>query len=698
MRGHKEHGYTIFYVAIVICLIVSGVAVYGLVNKLDTYRESEDSYAELQAQALYTMPPTDGATAAATSTATDALAAVTPAPTQTDEAAEDELEGEEIEDDALFWLLGHQNSTWQTITPETSQNIAIASTTNTVSASGRAEQSAAPDTTVTPDTRNDGDEISAAKTTSPADVTATPAPTDGEAADSKPSETPSASPQATQSATPAPTLEPIATPSPEPKPTATEAPFFMPKDGISMERAVTYEKARYSVDFDYLSRINDDIVGWLMEEGTDINYPIVRGDDNLYYLTHMIDGTKNQNGTLFMDCGNSAAFIDEGSYVYGHNSKNGGMFALLSNYVEQEYYDEHSQMFLMSPFADYQIDIFAGIQTTVEDETSWRIKLFTESESFDDYIDGICKQSMFTASKDLRPMWGDKLLVLVTCTNIEHGARYVIYGRMRPIVYESTESVELTKRELDSIESISGYKQVGPLGKMMVYAQNDPIWNDMRYETRKYNKRRPFGDGGCGPTAVAMAIANLVAPEKLPLLIGFADYDLGYTFCQCSVNRYYCNHLHSQYHLKTAEEFLRYMPVAVANYASGNNMWGVTSRGDNRGTSMRFLESMCLIYRIRLSATYDLEEALDKLRQGDSIVIVSTSRGPYTKLGHYLVMAGVDDEYMYVLDPFSRDSYAGNYRSDLIEILEPGVTRVKLEDAEQCLFSTLYILEKTPET
>ena len=110
-------------------------------------------------------------------------------------------------------------------------------------------------------------------------------------------------------------------------------------------------------------------------------------------------------------------------------------------------------------------------------------------------------------------VWGDKLLVLVTCTNIQSNQRYVIYGRMRPIVYETTEeSVSATKVEMDQRPTGNGFVTIEGLGTFMNYAQNDELWENMRYEGKGSGKYRIFGDGGCGPTAIAMAIANLCPP------------------------------------------------------------------------------------------------------------------------------------------------------------------------------------------
>ena len=501
-------------------------------------------------------------------------------------------------------------------------------------------------------------------------------------------------------AEPAITPEPTATPEPTPEPTPTIPPYI-PSSGISMERAVTVSSARYAVNFDYLTLINDEVVGWIYQEGTPINYPVVRGDDNEYYLTHLFNRTYNKSGSVFMDAGNSAAFIDSATYLYGHHSKGGGMFATLSNYLEPEYYEAHPQFLLVTPFADYQVDVFAGMATFVEDEESWRPKTLETEQDMQAFLDLILSQSFIQAPEDRLPLWGDRLLVLVTCTNIHSNQRYVIYGRMRPIVYEnSEESVVATKVQMDEKPTGNGYVTIDGVGTFMNYAQNDPIWERMMYESSGAQKRRRFGDGGCSPTAVATAIANLCPVEELPRLIGYANTQMGYTFCECSVNRYYCDHTHAQYQLRTGEEFLRYMPLAVANFATGNNIWEIKSRGNGTGTNMRYLEKICALYGIRVTVIEDAEELFRRMEEektdGIRRMAISCAVGgsPFTRSGHFVVICALDDEYAYFLDPLRRDNYADYDRRGYAEVLQPGVCRIARENIANCNLIPVYLLEK----
>lgn len=520
--------------------------------------------------------------------------------------------------------------------------------------------------------------------------TATPAPT----ATSAPTATPAPTERplyATLRPTAAPTPEPTATPSPKPTEAPTAAPTAEPpKVGTVTERAL-----RYSVDFDSLRAVNEDVIGWMIQEGTEINFPIVQGEDNEYYLTHLYTGAVNRTGSIFADAGNSPYFTDMCTYLYGHNRKNGSMFASLPNYLDEEYYRAHPTMTVITPYEDYAAEIFACVRESAEQEETWRVKQFSGRGEYEAFVQSILDRSRLDAG--IVPRWGDMLLALCTCTNEVHEERYIVFARLRPIVYAGGESVSVMKMEMDALEGTSRTVNVPGRGEMQYYAQNDPVWAAMRYEARKSKQARPFGQGGCGPTSMAMAIANLVPEESLGGISAYARVENGYTFCTCSVNQYFCNHRHAQYKLETPAEFRRYLPLAIASFATGNNIWGETSRGDGGGTNTAFMKRVTEAYGLYFTLTKDRELALSALADG-AMVIASTGgkASPFTGGGHYLTLASVYEGRLYILDPYLKADYSKTDRRHLITQIEPGVLRVSMEDLDELLLYTFYIVDRKP--
>ena len=104
-----------------------------------------------------------------------------------------------------------------------------------------------------------------------------------------------------------------------------------------------------NIDWASLRAINPDIVAWIKVPGTAIDYPVVQGDDNEYYLSQTFDGTGNRYGCIFLDFESGLAFNDYHSILYGHNMRNGSMFASFVEYVDEQYFKEHQDILLATP-------------------------------------------------------------------------------------------------------------------------------------------------------------------------------------------------------------------------------------------------------------------------------------------------------------------------------------------------------------
>lgn len=186
------------------------------------------------------------------------------------------------------------------------------------------------------------------------------------------------------------------------------------------------ESARWwpEVDFEALREINPDLVGWIYIEGTDINYPVVQGADNQYYLKHLFTGEWNSSGCIFLDARNSTDLSDRNSILYGHHMKDGSMFHGLMEYKSQEYYEEHPTVLFLTPDANYEVKIFAGYVASV-DTDAWTVGFSSDSE-FEQWLQSAKERSCFTS--EITPAVTDRILTLSTCSYEFNNARFVLLG------------------------------------------------------------------------------------------------------------------------------------------------------------------------------------------------------------------------------------------------------------------------------
>lgn len=181
------------------------------------------------------------------------------------------------------------------------------------------------------------------------------------------------------------------------------------------------------IDFDELSAINNDIVGWICLDETVIDYPIVQCGDNDYYLEHLFNNDVNSSGCIFLDCRNNSDFSDRNSVIYGHHMKNGSMFSAITNYKEQSFYDEHSTFRVYTPQANYEVEIFAGYVADLQDN-AWNTG-FSNDDDFLKWIDERIQKSAFQSN--IKPSAQNRIITLSTCSYEFDNARFVVFGVIR---------------------------------------------------------------------------------------------------------------------------------------------------------------------------------------------------------------------------------------------------------------------------
>ena len=172
---------------------------------------------------------------------------------------------------------------------------------------------------------------------------------------------------------------------------------------------------KYNIDFKELKNTNSDIVGWLKVWGTEIEFPVLKTDNNEFYLTHSLDKSYNTSGWIFADCNNKLDGTDKNIVIYGHNRRDDSMFGTLKNILNKEWYENKNNLFI--PFIkENKSDIYEVFSVyKIEKEDYYITTDFENDLEFKKYIDTIKSRSVKDFNIDVSTK--DELLTLSTCAN-----------------------------------------------------------------------------------------------------------------------------------------------------------------------------------------------------------------------------------------------------------------------------------------
>lgn len=198
-------------------------------------------------------------------------------------------------------------------------------------------------------------------------------------------------------------------------------------DGAKSDEAVVLQQDSASeVDFEAIRQTCKDVVGWLQLKDSVIDYPVVQGQDNAYYLNHLPDGTPNESGSIMMDQANSNTFADAVTILHGHNMHSGAMFGDLDLYADEAYYRAHPVMHLFTPEEDYKVCVFAAY--TVDGNTFDYATSFSDEAAFKAFIQQAMSETPYDTGITVN--YGDRIILLSTCAYSYKDARFVVLGKL----------------------------------------------------------------------------------------------------------------------------------------------------------------------------------------------------------------------------------------------------------------------------
>lgn len=189
--------------------------------------------------------------------------------------------------------------------------------------------------------------------------------------------------------------------------------------------------APITVDFTEILKINDDVIGWIYMEDTVVNYPVLQGENNYYYLDKTYWKKYLASGSIYLDSGNEADLSDAHSIIYGHNMKNHTMFGDLDDFRDAEYLEEHPYVDLFLVDGTWlRYEIYSLYRADVDDGT-FRAPL-NKQVNFEPFMELTMEKNMHRDEEGLKlpqVKAGDQVLTLSTCTEDSSDTeRFVVHA------------------------------------------------------------------------------------------------------------------------------------------------------------------------------------------------------------------------------------------------------------------------------
>ena len=182
-----------------------------------------------------------------------------------------------------------------------------------------------------------------------------------------------------------------------------------------------------------LKKLNSDVKAWIQVPKTNIDYPVVQGQDDMEYINKNVYGEFELSGAIFLSCLNKDDFSDPYNLIYGHNMKNGGMFADVADFTNKEYFETHQKGKLYLTDATRKIRFFACMKVTAADAKIYHPDGYRK-ENLKDLLDYI--QANAVQYRDVNVADENSLIALSTCSEAETNGRVVLIGKLEREVAE----------------------------------------------------------------------------------------------------------------------------------------------------------------------------------------------------------------------------------------------------------------------
>lgn len=230
---------------------------------------------------------------------------------------------------------------------------------------------------------------------------------------------------------------------------------------------------------------NNDLVGWISVPNTAIDFPVVQGDDNDFYLRRDFNKEYLRRGSIYMDYRNHIDTPDKNTILYGHNYLDSTMFSDLENYKDIAFYKTAPVISFNTIYREYKWKVIGVFLTTASPELDNDyvfnyIYPFMTDSSFAEFVQEVEKRSFYHTGVDVLPT--DKVLTLSTCSRDldrsarkQENVRCVVVARM--VRDGESETVDVSK-------AVVNENQKFPQLYYDKYKKSNPFRNDEKWYPR----------------------------------------------------------------------------------------------------------------------------------------------------------------------------------------------------------------------
>lgn len=204
-----------------------------------------------------------------------------------------------------------------------------------------------------------------------------------------------------------------------------------PTDSAPTTPLPTLPVSNILYEYQLLYEINSDMVGWITIDGTEINYPVVQSlyEPN-FYLRKNFYKEKATCGTIYVRESCNVNTPSDNVTLYGHNMRNGTMFADLHNYKDPAFWASNRFVQFNTLTEYHEYEIFAIFKTSATMGEGFRYHVFEDAANEEEYNEFVaqCKELSFYDT-GITPQYGEKLLTLSTCDKTIDNGRLVVVAR-----------------------------------------------------------------------------------------------------------------------------------------------------------------------------------------------------------------------------------------------------------------------------